>query len=154
MSLVNASVHCIIAGDGDKRASIASRVSELGLTRRVHLLGHRDDIGNVLRALDLYIVSSDREGLSNSMLEAMATGLPLVSTPVSGAADALVGSHPAGIITRFDEQSIARAIEELYINRSRLKEMGDAALHRAETVFSMERMVSEWEAFLAATSSR
>jgi glycosyltransferase involved in cell wall biosynthesis len=154
MSLVNQSVHCIIAGDGDRRAEIASQISTRGLARRVHLLGHRDDVGNVLRALDLYVISSDREGLSNSMLEAMATGLPLVSTPVSGAADALVGSHPAGIITRFDEQSIARAIEELYINRSRLKEMGDAALHRAETVFSMERMVSEWEAFLAATSSR
>jgi glycosyltransferase involved in cell wall biosynthesis len=154
MALVDASVNCIIAGDGDQRDSIAAQIASLGLGRRVHLLGHRDDVGNVLRSLDLYVVSSDREGLSNSMLEAMATGLPLVTTPVSGASDALGGSHPSGIITRFDEQSIARAIEELYINRSRMKEMGQAALHRAETVFSMERMVEEWETFLAGSDPR
>jgi glycosyltransferase involved in cell wall biosynthesis len=154
MALVSSSVHCMIAGDGDRRAALAAQISALGLGRRVHLLGHRDDVGNVLRALDLYVVSSDREGLSNSMLEAMAAGLPLVSTPVSGASDALGGSHPSGIITRFDEQSIARAIEELNINRSRLKEMGMAARHRAETVFSMDRMASEWEAFLAGANAQ
>ena len=153
MALVSDSIHCIIAGDGNQQEKIASQVSSLGLARRVHLLGHRDDIGNVLRALDVYVVSSDREGLSNSMLEAMAAGLPLISTPVSGSSDALEGSHPAGIITGFDERSIARAIEQLHINRSRLSEMGRAAQHRAETRFSMERMVDEWESFLSGASA-
>ncbi len=153
MALVNDSIHCIIAGDGIQREQIASQMSALGVARRVHLLGHRDDVGNVLRALNVYVVSSDREGLSNSMLEAMAAGLPLISTPVSGAADALEGSHPAGIITGFDEQSLARAMEQLHINRSRLKEMAQAAKHRADTKFSMERMADEWEAFLSGATA-
>ena len=153
MALVSDSIHCIIAGEGNQQEAIASRISTLGLARRIHLLGHRDDVGNVLRALNVYVVSSDREGLSNSMLEAMAAGLPLISTPVSGSSDALDGAHPAGIITGFDEQSIARAIEHLNINRSRLKEMAQAAQHRAETRFSMDRMVDEWEAFLSGTSA-
>lgn len=153
IALASDPIQCIIAGSGNRQSEIASVVSSRGLSRRVHLLGHRNDIGDILRALDVYVVSSDREGLSNSMLEAMAIGLPVISTPVSGASDALEGEHPAGIMTRFDEKSIARAIDELFINRSRLKEMGTAAKHRAETRFSFERMVREWESFLAGASA-
>ena len=151
VALASDSVHCIIAGDGNRRAELAANVASLGIGRRVHFLGHRDDTGTVLRALDVYVVSSDREGLSNSMLEAMAAGVPIISTPVSGASDALGTDRPGGVITKFDAQTIARALDELHINRSRLKEMGLAARHRAETTFSFERMVDEWEAFLTGS---
>lgn len=152
-SLASDAVHCIVAGDGNLRAGLEAQVASLGLGKRVHFLGHRDDIGTVLRNLDVYVVPSDREGLSNSMLEAMAAGLPIISTPVSGASDALDTDRPGGVITRFDAQTIARALDELHINRSRLLEMGLAAKHRAETAFSFDRMVGEWEAFLGGSRS-
>lgn len=151
VALADNSVHCVIAGEGKDRAEIVGLIDSLRLSRRVHLLGHREDTANVLKALDVFVVASDREGLSNSMLEAMAAGLPVITTPVSGAADAIEGDHPAGILARFDGASIARGIDELRINRSRLRDMGQAARHRAETTFSFERMVDKWEAFLAGS---
>lgn len=151
VALAGDAVHCVIAGDGKDRAEIVNLVESLGLERRVHLLGHREDTADVLKALDVFIVASDREGLSNSMLEAMASGLPVITTPVSGAADAIEGDHPAGITVRFDGASMARAIDELRINRSRLRDMGQAARHRAETRFSFDTMVAKWEAFLAGS---
>jgi glycosyltransferase involved in cell wall biosynthesis len=153
VALANESIVCLIAGDGSRRKELQGQAAALGLSRRVLFVGDRHDIPAVLRALDVYIVTSDREGLSNAMLEAMAAGLPVISTPVSGAADAIEGDRPAGIITKFDAQSIARAMDELRINRSRLREMGAAAQRRAETTFSFDRMVERWEAFLAGSAA-
>jgi glycosyltransferase involved in cell wall biosynthesis len=153
LAVANESIHCIIAGDGAKRQELRRQAADLGLTRRVTFLGDRHDVPAVLRAMDVYVVTSDREGLSNAMLEAMTVGLPVISTPVSGAADAIEGDHPAGIIAKFDAHSIARALDEVWINRSRLKEMGAAAQRRAETTFSFDRMVERWEAFLAGSAA-
>src|SRR5690606_9098536 len=95
-------VHCIIAGEGEELEPMRSLATELGLTRRVHLIGFRANVGDVLAALDLFVISSDREGLANAMLEAMMTGLPVVTTDVSGAREAVAGTDDepaAGIIT-------------------------------------------------------
>lgn len=149
-------VTCIIAGDGPRKPDLTALISDLGLTDRVFLLGHRDDTHTVLDALDAFAVSSDTEGLSNAMLEAMAHGLPVVSTSVSGADDALApdGPDPAGIVTGFEADSLAAAIAALRDDAAKRKAMGDAARHRAAQKFSMETMLDEWEAFLAADSAR
>ena len=67
------------------------------------------DVGDVLDAFDLFAVSSDREGFANAMLEAMAFGLPVVSTDVSGAREALDGEPRPGIVTGFSEAELAEA---------------------------------------------
>src|SRR6185503_12683736 len=106
-------VTCIIAGDGTRREELTEVAESLGVSERVRFLGNRDDVGDVLAALDVFVVTSDSEGLSNAMLEAMSYGVPVVSTDVSGAEDALApdedGSKP-GIVTSFDSREIAEAI--------------------------------------------
>jgi glycosyltransferase involved in cell wall biosynthesis len=145
-------VHCIVAGDGEEREALAALAAELGLAGRVHLLGHRDDPGDVLAAMDVFVVSSDREGLSSSMLEALACGLPVVSTPVSGADDALEpladGSAP-GEIVGFSENAIAAAVGALLADPIRRREMGQAARRRVAERFGMEPMLDAWETLLA-----
>lgn len=144
-------VHCVIAGDGEQRGSLTARAAhDERLAGRVHFLGHREDRGTVLDALDAFIITSDREGLSNSMLEAMAAGVPVITTPVSGATDAISDDDPGGIITGFDVASISRAIESLMREELQRRRMSEAAQLRAETVFSMERMLDRWEAFLSS----
>lgn len=149
VALTDASVHCIVAGEGEERALLFYELARLGLSLRVHLIGHREETGNVLDALDALVITSDREGLSNSMLEAMAFGLPVISTPVSGATDALGGDSPAGIIVKFDAASVAAGMDQLRRSPSRRAEIGRAAQHRAETTFSFETMLDRWEALLA-----
>jgi glycosyltransferase involved in cell wall biosynthesis len=147
-----ARLHCVLAGDGEERGALEALAAELGIAARVHFLGHRDDTGDVLDALDVFAVSSDREGLSNAMLEALAFGLPVISTPVSGADDALEpfadGSAP-GEIVGFSEDEIAGALDRLLQDPARRGAMAEAARRRAAERFGMDAMLERWEMVLA-----
>ncbi|HEU0054744.1 MAG TPA: glycosyltransferase, partial [Longimicrobium sp.] len=146
-----------LAGDGEEREALESLARELGVAERAHFLGYRDDTGDVLDALDTFVVCSNREGLSNAMLEALAAGVPVVSTPVSGSDDALSpfpdGRAP-GMIVGFEAEEIAAALRDLLADRERLREMGDAARERAATSFSVDGMLDAWEAVLAGEEGR
>src|SRR5262249_27050961 len=78
------SIQLVIAGDGPCRPELEQLIHEFQLKGRIHLLGDRDDIAQVLRALDIFPLPSLGEGLSNAILEAMATGLAVVATHVGG----------------------------------------------------------------------
>jgi glycosyltransferase involved in cell wall biosynthesis len=151
MTMIPSGVRCIIAGDGPRRIELERRRDELGLHDRVHFLGHRDDVAAVLDALDLFIVPSDKEGMSNAMLEAMAFGLPVVSTRVSGAEDALSPNErgdAAGQIVDFSAHAIAVAAKEILRDDPLRSRMAAAAQVRAAEEFSFEVMLDRWEAFL------
>ena len=146
-------VHCIIAGDGAMRPMLEARMRELGIGSRAHLLGNRDDVRDVIDSLDVFVVASDSEGMSNAMLEAMERGVPVVSTDVSGAEDALApdGSHrAAGVITDFDASEIARELKRLAGDAALLRSMGDEGRARARTRFSRDASLAAWESFLRA----
>ncbi|MBX6363895.1 MAG: glycosyltransferase [Gemmatimonadetes bacterium] len=144
-------VHYVIAGEGPERAALEALATELGVRHRLHLLGFRADIGDVLAAFDLYVVSSDREGMSNAMLEALASGIPVVSTPVSGAREALEpladGAAP-GVIVPPEPAAIAREAAAILADPARRRRMADAALRRARERFSYERMLADYERVL------
>lgn len=143
-------VHCIVAGDGDDGAALASLAVELGVGDRVHFVGEREDVGNVLAALDVYVVGSDREGMSNAMVEAMASGVPVVSTAVSGADDALGsdGAEAAGIVTGFSADALAAAVGRLLGDPVERRRLGAVAWRRAAEWFTVDRMLDEWERVL------
>jgi len=146
-----ADAHCLIAGDGEERASLSALAQELGIAGRVDFLGDRDDTGDVLGALDVFVVSSDREGLSNAMLEALAAGVPVVSTRVSGADDALEpfadGIAP-GIIVGSSDDDLASALRQLLGDADLRARMADAGRRRAAERFGFEGMLDRWEAVL------
>ncbi|HET9984292.1 MAG TPA: glycosyltransferase family 4 protein [Longimicrobiales bacterium] len=150
-------VHYVLAGDGPERPALEALATQLGVRHRLHLLGFRTDVGDVLAAFDLYVVSSDREGMSNAMLEALASGIPVISTPVSGAREALEplpdGTAP-GVIVSTEPADIAREAVALLADPARLRRMGSAARRRAEERFSYDRMISDYERILAPRGRR
>lgn len=150
-------VHCILAGEGAERRELQAVAERLGVHERVHLIGFRDDVGDVLDALDLFVICSAKEGLSNAMLEALAAGVPVVSLPVSGAAEALGpvadGTVP-GEIVGADPEMIARAVVRLLASPEQLRRMGAAAARRARERFGFERMLDQWEAALGGGSAQ
>lgn len=146
VALLPPDVHLLIAGEGEEEGALRSLAAELGLAGRLHLPGFRGDVGDVLAAMDVFAVSSDREGMANSMLEAMAAGLPVVSTDVSGAREALDGG--AGVVVERSEAALAEALGRLLADAALRERHGAAARLRAEGRFGAERFLDAWEALL------
>lgn len=144
-------VHAALAGEGEMEGAIRARAAALGLADRVHLLGYRRDVAVVLAALDVFVLTSEREGMANAMLEAMAAGVPVVSTPVSGAEEALgpdgEGRAP-GLIVAAEPRALAEAVSGLLDVRAVRLAMGGEGRRRARERFGFERMLDAWEGVL------
>jgi len=148
LALMNSDTHCIIAGEGNELAKLEDQCRGLGVMSRVHFIGFEKNIGDVLDALDVFVISSEREGMSNSMLEAMAFGVPVISTLVSGAEEALLespGGAAPGLVVNHSAEAIAAAAQALLMNTPLRKAMGEAGQARIRDLFSFERMVDRWE---------
>lgn len=147
LALLPESVHCVIAGDGPLRSDLEARARDLGVAGRLHLLGHRSDVPDVLAGLDVFVITSDFEGMANAMLEAMSMGLPVVSTEVSGAREALLpeGSPPAGAVVPPRPDAIAHALAGLLDDPAGRHRVGRAALDRYRVAFTYEHMLDAWE---------
>ena len=126
LALTSLSIKLIIAGDGRLRSELESQAAALGLAPQVSFLGARSDIADILRALDICVMPSLWEGLSIAMLEAMAAGLPLVISDVSGVAQAF-GEEDCGIrVPPRDVAALAQAIRDLAQSPERRKKLGEA----------------------------
>ncbi|MBI4521829.1 MAG: glycosyltransferase [Gemmatimonadetes bacterium] len=147
-------VHCVLVGEGEagEREALGALAGELQLADRVHFPGFRADVPNVLAAFDLFVVSSEREGMSNAMLEALTAGVPVVSTPVSGAREALAplpdGRRPGIVTAGFAGGELSAAIRRVMSDATLRAEMRAAALDRPGDRFGFERMVDQWEDLL------
>lgn len=145
----------LVAGDGPLRAGLEARARELGV--RIRFVGHLDDPTVALAAIDVLLITSERESLANAMLEALALGVPVVSTPVSGAREALGddGQGAAGIVVDgFEPAELVAALEPLVRDPVRLARMAGAARRRAASRFDEATMLDRWEGILVSAVSR
>ncbi len=142
-------VHLAIAGEGPLRGTLGQHVRQLGLYGRVHFLGYQENIAPLMDSVDALVIASDREGMSGAMLEALSRGVPVISTDVSGAREALAppeGGAAPGLITGFAPPQIASGVNTVLYDTELLGEMGRAAERRYKELFSYERMLDGWEA--------
>jgi sugar transferase (PEP-CTERM/EpsH1 system associated) len=136
----------VVAGDGPLRADLMARALSLGLSGRVRWLGHRSDVESVFAAADLFVLSSKSEGLSNTILEAMASGLPVVATRVGGADEMVVHGQTGLLVPPESPSELARALGALAAGDARRAAMGAAGRARVEAEFSLEGMLQQYEA--------
>jgi glycosyltransferase involved in cell wall biosynthesis len=127
-----------LVGDGPDWDHVHNSARTLNLAGSVHLAGRRSDVATWYRVADVYVIASHREGLSNSMIEALASGLPVISTRVSGSS-ILVESPPAGLVVDVgDVEMLASAMERLLQDMSMRTRLGKNARLRFESLFSLE----------------
>jgi sugar transferase (PEP-CTERM/EpsH1 system associated) len=139
----------VIAGDGPLRGDIENRAAALGINHQIRLLGHRQDIDTVLAALDIFVLPSRSEGLSNTILEAMAAGVPVVATRVGGA-DEMVEDGATGILVPpASPQLLAPALARLLQDSGLRLAMGRAGRARVEREFDLLETVRQYEALYA-----
>ena len=136
----------LIIGDGGHRKELEQYAAGLGLGERVLFTGFRTDVSDVLAALDISVLPSLSEGLSNSLLESMGAGLPVIATNVGGNPEALEDGVTGIIVPPGDAGALARGMTLLLEDPERAAEFGEAARRRVAQRFSIEQMVRETEA--------
>lgn len=135
----------VIIGDGPERARLESLAEGLGIAGSVTFAGYRADVRALMSAFDVYLNSSAYEGVSLTILEAMAAGLPVVATPVGGNPEVVVEKE-TGYLVAGGPHAIADAVCHLAIDGHQRHVMGDAARWRVMRHFSIARMVNEYAA--------
>ena len=132
-------VEFLLVGDGPLRPEIELEAQALGLGERVLFLGDRRDIPALLASMDVAVLTSDSEGLSNVILEAMAAGVPVVAYDVGGNAE-LVNPERGALIAAADEAGFSDAVERILADASLRQQFGDNAHQFAEKNFGLERV--------------
>lgn len=133
----------VIAGEGELRESLERQIREHRLDKHVFLTGFRPDVLSVLKAFDIFVMSSTTEGLGTSILDAMAAGKPIVGTRAGGIPEAVVDGETGLLVPPRDPHAMADAIVQLLGDEPRRRRMGAAGRERARGLFSAERMVQE-----------
>lgn len=155
---LRAKARLVMVGDGPLKARCEAILAAGNCSDLAWLPGTRDDIPEVLRALDVFVLPSLNEGISNTILEAMSTGLPVVATAVGGNIELVEHDVTGQLVTSGDVDGLARALRRHVENADWTRTLGASARKHAETHFSMEAMVAgylrAYDEVLALTSSR
>lgn len=141
-TLQEPTLHYMIAGTGENRKRIEEIIRELNLTNHVHLLGFREDVFEVMKASDCFVFPSKREGLGMAALEAMAAGLPLITSNVHGINDYSIEGVTGYKCAPNDVTGFARAIRTMQLDFQLSRKMG---LHNSELVKSFDINQSQSE---------
>ncbi|WP_404309363.1 GT4 family glycosyltransferase PelF [Neorhodopirellula lusitana] len=134
-----------IIGDGPERASLENLVQSLGLQNAVEFMGQRNDVAALLAEASVFVLPSLSEGISLTLLEAMARGLPVVSTDVGGTPEVVIDGGTGFLVPAGDVASMADALVELHQNAGAAVEMGRQGRKRVEQHFTIQRMVRDYE---------
>lgn len=136
---------CAIIGDGEERNTIEAEIKKSGLEQTVTLCGQYDQSGQYLnrhfKIFDIYICSSVKEGLPFSMLEAMAAGLPIVSTNVGGMPEIIQDGVTGLLVEPRNPKALADAIIKLLSDKQLADRLGEQAKQTVQAKFSLEQMV-------------
>ena len=120
-------LHLIVVGDGELRSQLESRAATLGIDNRVHFLGARRDLGNILAAVDMFAMPSFWEGLPLAMVLAMGAGLPVVASRVAGIPEVVSDGVSGLLVTPGDTVELADALARLVHDEALRAALGQAA---------------------------
>jgi sugar transferase (PEP-CTERM/EpsH1 system associated) len=141
-----AQLRLMVIGDGPLREESLRLLRAAGADHLAWLPGERADIPELLRAFDLFILPSIAEGISNTILEAMATGLPVVATNVGGNPELVEEGRTGLLVPASDPGAMAEAIRTYFSDRDKLIQHGRAGRKRVKEEFSLESMVDGYMA--------
>ena len=141
----DAPLYLLLVGGGELEDAVREQVAGLGLESRVRFLGIRADVADILRASNVFVLSSRVEGNPLSVMEAMAAGLPVVSTVVGGVPELVRNGETGLLVPSEDAGALMRAVQALVDDPVRRQAMGAAARRHAVAHFDIRHTVRGYE---------
>lgn len=138
-------VHCVIVGDGPWRSHLEAVIAELGVKDLFSLLGHREDVPEIMRSLDVITIPSFHEAVPQSGLQALATGVPVVASDVGGIPDIIQNGVTGRLVPPKDAAALAQAIRDTLDQREKTQAMTAAGLELIRREHSLEKMLDRLE---------
>jgi glycosyltransferase involved in cell wall biosynthesis len=132
-------------GDGKLKAEIDGQIGQLNLENNVQLLGFRKDVQELLRVIDVFVLSSISEGLPLSVVEAMASSKPVVATNVGGLSELVISGENGFLVPARSPEALAEKILVLLKNRDLRESMGKKGREIAQNKFSLDRMIENYQ---------
>mgnify|MGYP006290003267 CR=1 FL=1 len=137
------SLHVLVVGDGPDLDMLRELAKKLGIADRVSFAGYRTDVGTMYALMDVFVLSSNRESFGLVLVEAMFSGLPVVSTRVGGPRDIVIEGETGLFVPPYKPDAIARTVETLYNDPDLRQRLAEAGRRRAEEQFSSERYAED-----------
>lgn len=137
----------IIYGEGPYRAVLEQLITQMGLADIILLPGNREDMHNEIARAELFVLSSNYEGMSNALIEAMCLGLPVISTRVSGSEDLILDGVNGLLVDVGDEKTMVNAMEKILSNRCFALSIATAACE-INNGLSVDKTVEKWLNFI------
>ena len=134
------SIHVVMAGDGALKVDLKRRAENDDLRGRVHFLGHREDVPRILRSVDVFCLPSRQEGLGTSVLDAMASGTPVVAANGGGIPEMVEDMKSGILVPANDPQSLGRKIHDVLHDADLARRLAEGGRQRISE-FSADRMV-------------
>ena len=136
----------VICGDGPLKAQLRAKAEELGVRDRLKLLGFRKDIAELHKAADIFVFPSLQEGLPVALMEAMASGLPIVASKIRGNEDLISNNQGGYLVSPTDSEQVAKAIEKMIQNPKKRKKMEERNLEII-TKYGQETVLQKMDEF-------
>ena len=143
-ALAARNMRLVLVGEGPERQAVEPLIDRHGLRERVWLAGERGDVAELMRGFDCFALPSLGEGISNTILEAMATRLPVVATRVGGNGELIESGITGVLVPRSDPDALADALLRYFNDRATARRHAKAARRAAESHFSLGRMVADY----------
>ncbi|MBV5308075.1 TIGR03088 family PEP-CTERM/XrtA system glycosyltransferase [Chromatium okenii] len=137
-------IRLVMIGDGALLPMLRERLTAAGVMNLAWLPGARDDIPNLLRSFDVFVLPSLAEGICNTILEAMASGLPVIATRVGGNPELVIAGETGDLIAPANVNELTAILAAYLHSPARIQKEGQAARHRAEQEFSLDTMVGRY----------
>lgn len=132
----------VIIGDGPQRGELMRHRDAVSIDRHVRFAGHRDDVASLLPHADVFWLGSEYEGQSNSLMEAMQAGVPVVASDIAGNRDLVVDGETGYLVPLGSRADFARRTRRLLENRDLARQLSQAAVERIEKNFNLPAMIS------------
>ena len=137
--------HLVFVGDGPERQKLETLAQDLGIVEQIHFLAWRKDAHKIYQALDAFVLSSVSEGMSNSILEAMASRKPVVATEVGGNPELVVHERTGFLVPSNDAMRMGEAIIRILLNPEQGRRLGEAGRQRVEEQYDLNFMIRNYE---------